>query len=366
MKKSFLFVFCLTILYSFSQVVIERANLPEVGLKQYVRMTNSADINVGTAIAEAQVWDFSALINDDLDSVQYISVEKTPYALQIGNSADFALNIDNELGSTAIPFTNNYLFMKEEDNGIFGNAIAVNALGDVVILQSDNPELIFPYPMNYGDVIYDTSEYAATITSPYPISFSRNTTKTISIDAFGSMILEEDTIEVIRVYEIANIVDDFGSITENTEHRYYFYAKNPNYQHPVVSVLQSENGNIEMVSWVSEEYDTTKTEVTDTAEAEVYDTANAITEIMELNAIEFYPNPAIDHINIQIKDHSINHLQTNVYNFLGQVVYSNSTNPNVSGHEIIIDLNNFTPGAYFIEFKDDIGRSSAARFQVSD
>ena len=53
MKKSFLFVFCLTILYSFSQVVIERANLPEVGLKQYVRMTNSADINVGSAIAEA-------------------------------------------------------------------------------------------------------------------------------------------------------------------------------------------------------------------------------------------------------------------------------------------------------------------------
>jgi hypothetical protein len=358
MKKSLLFVFCLTIFYSFSQVVIERANLPEAGLKQYVRMTNSADINIGTAIAEAQIWDFSALESDELDSVQYISVEKTPYALQIGNTADFALNIDNELGSTAIPFTNNYLFMKEEDNGIFGNAIAVNAMGDIVVLQSDNPEIVFPYPMNYGDVIYDTSEYAATITSPIMISFSRKTTKTISVDAFGSMILEEDTIEVIRVYEVANIVDDFGSITENTEHRYYFYAKNPNYQHPVVSILQSENGNIEMVSWVSEEYDTTKTEV--------YDSTNAITEIMELNMVEFYPNPAVDHINIQIKDHSINHLQTNVYNFLGQVVYSNSTNPNVTGYEVIIDLNNFTPGAYFIEFKDDMGRSSAARFQVSN
>ena len=377
MTKILLSTFCFLTLWSYGQIVISRQHLPIAGVKQHIKLLTSESntnisnaFNIGQASDQPQIWLLNPVEAEE-DSVEYMEVGQTPYANEIDTNAQFAMNLDNNLGSAATSFTDNYLFLDEYNGGLYGNAIALNAMGETVVLFAEDPELIFPFPMQYGNVFLDTSTYKGSINSVLGnIEFSRVTTKSIKVDAFGFIVLDNDSIAVIRVHEEAHIADDFGTVTNTIEHRYHFYANEPNYRHPVVSVFSGNDNVIDAISWISfpknitQEEDSTNNEDVEDSTV-IIDSSNSIFEWENQPQIVIYPNPAKDQLKININNSQLLSVDINIFNFLGQTLYHSASNFNGTSEEIYIDVLDFEPGAYFIEFKVNNQKSMVHRFQIS-
>lgn len=363
MKKFLFSLLCLVFLSSQAQITINRTNLPTAGITLNIQSLDQIDLDLGTASDQAQIWDFSSLKDGRFDSLLYLSVPATPYTDSIGSSANFALNIDGQIGG-ALPLTDNYLFLKEQENGIYGTAIAVNALGEIIVLHTENPELIYPFPIEYGLEITDTSSFNADLTSPVEMSLQRNTIKTIHADAFGSVILEGDTIEVLRVLEEAHVRDDFGTVSEAIEYRYNFYATEPNHKHPLVSVMVNQDQKIDLVTWISsinpnQSSDDTAEDSDTEGNSDDQDSTSSVAELNYLNQIEIYPNPSNGMIHLKASNGTTNIESVKVFNFIGQEVYkSNSINT------LSLDLSHLEMGTYFVEIQSENQYRSIKKIQI--
>lgn len=77
---------CLSAHYGLSQITFTSADLQESG-KTYITKTDTvSSVNIGTASASAQNWDFSTLLMHYMSGPSFDLTSSTPYASDYPNS----------------------------------------------------------------------------------------------------------------------------------------------------------------------------------------------------------------------------------------------------------------------------------------
>lgn len=83
-------------------------------------------------------------------------------------------------------------------------------------------------------------------------------------------------------------------------------------------------------------------------------TVNPFTSVNNLQndyGISIFPNPAKDHLTIELRDDRLNEITAELYNMMGTLVFYKK----VSNKTLSIDLNEFASGAYLLNVKDTEG-----------
>ena len=361
MNKKILFTFAITLLiqqFTHAQITIESTNLPSVGESYVVAKdtldTARANIDVGSASNQAQVWDFTKLapIPDGMDTVEYLDKSQSPYDMPpSADSADMLLKINNPTGLSELQglFSNAFIFLNKEQDGIYGSHVAATiGTSDIVIFNTKEPEQIYAAPITYNDSITDTAYYYGSIpNSNFLDSLTRGITKTIKVDAFGTLQLPQATFNVLRIYEVAISNDTTwmnGVPTNNTKsttYNYYFVTDSQGVNQPVVSVNVSAAGVPQQALFLYE------------------DTSTSIKKIAFNNALKLYPNPVHDLVTIETANLNGKHNLV-FYNNLGQAVFTENININGPDFKKTIQLNQLKSGIYFYDLKDAAGRQIKA------
>jgi Secretion system C-terminal sorting domain len=81
------------------------------------------------------------------------------------------------------------------------------------------------------------------------------------------------------------------------------------------------------------------------------------------NAMNVYPNPAQNEVNLQYKFDETTNLNVNVVNALGQIIYS-AKMPNIEAGTATLNVNNLTNGVYMIQITDDKQHQSVKRLMI--
>ena len=79
-----------------------------------------------------------------------------------------------------------------------------------------------------------------------------------------------------------------------------------------------------------------------------------MSEIESIGNLNIYPNPSNDLFNISFDNLMKQKIIISVHNVLGELVYVKDFNPMIGDFSTSINLQDFGPSIYFIEFKSDV------------
>lgn len=323
-----------------AQITVNKEHLPSAGDSILIATLEAeSSIDMGEASDQAQVWDFSDLEEDTTELLIYLNSENTNYSI---DGSTFALNLAIKI--SGIPIENSYMYFNEEDSGIYTKAIIANILGDDIIMESSDQELFFPHPMEYGASFEDQSRFEGSMGTR---SILRESSKTMVVDAFGTLILPGDSsYEVIRLKEIVQSTDVIKegqiplSTTTVTETRYRFFSNNSALKHPIFSAYSNNSETVQYISWIHLENNISE----------------SIDKVMQ-ETIQWksYPNPAKDELNIHLDNIKNGFYKLGTYNFIGQLISTKNIHVLDETSEVQLETNNLPNGVYFVNLSDQQG-----------
>ena len=271
MKKLVLFFAAiLNILSVQAQITVTNADMPQPGTADIVAYDTLTNVNIGTASATAQTWDFSNLLINYKKLAIY-----SPTAPYQQNAADFPGSNIYTWGPSVLfsgfyggaPLDANswgYMYWKNDITGFhivgFRGYCGIN-YGYMNVLEAPQ-ELLMGTPANYGSLFPDSARWTLKYNKnpvDYDTSYISVRKKTLTCDAFGSMTTPFGTFDVLRVHEYVIELDtisfSLGSNTyysfllkSDTLNNYMFWANGLNY--PLAIVHADKNNNVKDVEFL--------------------------------------------------------------------------------------------------------------------
>ncbi|HRK26697.1 MAG TPA: T9SS type A sorting domain-containing protein [Chitinophagales bacterium] len=230
MKKFYLLCFMLVFFAAahttYAQVSITGSDLPAVGVSKYLATSNTPDIDLGTASATAQVWNFTSLTPGNFEAVQFITPTDLPAAAdfpqatiaRVGNiNSVLGVSLGNILPVGGIPDATAY-YTKNTQGKVFIDGFTVNiTIPGIIDLGATNvnasPNDLYLSPANYGEAISGNGGYIIPIDfNGTQIGLRLNVEKSINADAFGTLQLPDFTLEVLRYNETNTVGLELGLI----------------------------------------------------------------------------------------------------------------------------------------------------------
>ena len=89
--------------------------------------------------------------------------------------------------------------------------------------------------------------------------------------------------------------------------------------------------------------------------------ATAITENTFSYAITIYPNPTRDAVTISFENLTLQNININIINSLGQKVFASTFNNHIGTFNEKVDLASFSEGLYFVKIANNDGESITQR-----
>jgi len=219
MKKHLLSsIICLISIAGFSQIVVDRSDMPVIG-----NMVVNAQDDINTVTPGNgglnQTWDFSNLVATSYDSSVFIPVQQAPnyqYYPQ-ANMAGYTLGMQDGFA---------YGFYEDSgtDIGIAGMDIqAILMPGFYMNMHiSYLTSAWFHLPYHYGDThtsTYTEVGYAAMYNNGIQLDTSKtvtHVTSQITVDGSGTLIIPTGSFPVLRVMETQQWVDSSFTLNGNT------------------------------------------------------------------------------------------------------------------------------------------------------
>lgn len=207
-----------------AQVTITGSDLPSVGTQKSVAITNAPGIDVGTASATAQNWDFSSLVPGSFALAAYTAptglegagdfptanmARTGPVNSLLGVSLGDFLPLDN------IPDAVAY-YVKNAQGKIYIDGFNLNiSIPGILDLGATsvnaNPNDLYLAPAAYGDVITNSGGYILEIDfNGTSIGLRFNISKVVNVDAFGTLQLPDYNFEVLRYNETNTVGAELG------------------------------------------------------------------------------------------------------------------------------------------------------------
>lgn len=225
MKKLLLsaLTICLITHFGLSQITFTSADLQEAG-KTYVTKTDTlSSINLGTASASTQNWDFSSLLMHYMSGPSFGLTSSTPYTSDYPNSDLFtydpAIMFGGFYGGAPVSnqgMDNGYMFWRKDVTGFWTEGFMADEgpyAGKKVWTVPQ--EMILGTPATLGSVYNNSSKWTLTYNeniSDLDTVYESHVTKSQTCDAWGSLTTPTNTYpDVIRIHEYVVKIDSAKS-----------------------------------------------------------------------------------------------------------------------------------------------------------
>ena len=208
MKKTLLlFVSTIISFYSFSQITITNADMPNTD--DTIRYSITADMNDYTLTDTNYNWDFSTLTPTGQDIYQFKSaLSINPlYVLSFGFFA-YGVKLADSIGGGPIVFKDVYNFYKKSTSKYTIEGYGAEFAGIPIPATYSDVDEVYQFPLNYGRK--DTSTFDVTLSVPTVLDLRIKGTRYNEVDGWGSITTPYGTFDAIRV---KSFIDEIDSIT---------------------------------------------------------------------------------------------------------------------------------------------------------
>ncbi len=215
MKKILLLSFLFSAVQAFSQIKIEKSDMPKVGDTLRYSNTNSrVDIS---KTGPNQVWNFKDLEPSSQGVYEYKSSLRTPYLLNFGFTA-LGLKVADTVGAGQLQLKNVYDFFNSSNSKYeaIGTGFQYASLPLPQSGKHSNSDIIYALPLEYNDNDSDTYNIEIPISlAGFPIGkLIRSGERKTVVDGWGKITTPyAKDVECIRV---KSIIDGFDSISIST------------------------------------------------------------------------------------------------------------------------------------------------------
>ncbi|MBN4072166.1 T9SS type A sorting domain-containing protein [Flavobacteriales bacterium AH-315-E23] len=244
-----------------SQITITSNLVTSGDTVMYRGIDNTPDTTITPGTTGLNTWDFSALLNDELDTLSFVDPASTPYASKFPTATICLANKDGYTYFRKIPAAMT----------IVGSALDFIGNGTLLAVQA-SPDLtfiLFPstYLTNYDDSAYFSEVLPAedlNANSYDSLVIVGSFQTVVSFDAYGTMITPFDTMDVIRqrVIELLDytvigkkylagqlLYSTLLTAETSTETRYLWWSDSAGVNYPVLEMETNSLGNANTVKF---------------------------------------------------------------------------------------------------------------------
>jgi len=323
----------------FAQIVIDKNDMPSKN--DTVRISTGLNVSFidPSKTGEDYTWDFSELTPFKQRIDTFVSVSSTPapanYLFKF--VADFALRMAGNLPFPGVPVSDPFQYYKSTDNSFNMVGFAVKMQGFGVPAVFSNPDVLYKFPLEYGDVDSSSSGVDKDISGVGYIKVDRKR-KNI-VDGWGTLTTPYGTFEVLRVKsevtEYDSIYLDAQEMGIGIPYSYTEYKwLGKNQKAPLLAVKDVIGGLIV-------EYPDVKRGSLDIKES-----------MPEISTLKSYPNPVANQVTVKFSLKQKLEASVSIINAKGEIVFEIPTgNFNKGRNKISIDLKKegLSKGVYFIK-----------------
>lgn len=348
-----LIMVCLFFTGTMAQITINFDDIIDVG--DSVELAAMDNVPAGFSPGPAgpnQVWDFSNLVADTVYTMTFIDPDSTPYAGSFPLSNIAAEGLIEGFGAEGFAYaTKNSSVLK-----IDGFAGSYDVFVDVVI-PFDPPEVMFDFPINFGDSMSQAIVLQARVESPDPLADSlwlkRVMTVNSKVDGWGQVVTPEWTGEVLRIRDERISVDTvwakvigfwlYLESETSVMHTYKYMANDAGY--PVVQFNTDETGTeYSMVNYLTG---------IDVGMQEPNDLAYM--------GFTIYPNPASQKITCIIHGDGIAG-EIAIYDMIGRTM--ERVDVGIGEKDWTFDVSDYPTGVYNVVLRGDNGKNNTKKILV--
>jgi len=325
------------------QISITSSDMPSPGdtiRKSNALGTGSVDY---TLTGENYSWDFSDLFPLYQTVDEYESVSSVPFLYQLVFIPSFVANLAQkypEVDTLGLPISDPYRFFKNTSSAFTDVGFAVTVSDIPLPLRFDSPDVIYDFPVNYGNSDSSFSGINFGIPDMGFIGIDRK--RVNEVDGWGTLTTSYGSFEVLRlkskVYETDSIYIDsvsFGYALDRVYTEYKWLANG--HETPLLQV--TEEGALVTVVWTDSVFNPS------TAIAEQY---------LSNETMSVLPNPLSSDGIISVNLTEKSKADILIYNLNGVMVKQIFSGDMVKGeNKFAINRNalNLCDGVYMVQLK---------------
>ena len=327
---------------AFSQITIEEVDLMQPGDTFLIHVDILPTIDINLETGADLTWDFTGLTNDESNYACFAPNNDLDF------NDEFSYSDFHTYGPGYIyagpgggaPLDNwGYMMFFTNPDGLYAEGFYSDYGMGYRSTFNTPAELLMPVPFSYENS-EDWSSYWEVVVDEnvmdHDTLYRRDISKNFNADAWGSIVTDYGTYNVLRTHETGISKDSiFGyvgtttyfaqEVATDTINKYYFWSKD--IRHPVLTVYCDFSNNVLRVDFLM---------------GVLYSDNNQINTSSNINV---YPNPANNNISLK----GING-DVQILDYTGRIIFTADTNNNCK-----IDISNLKQGLYFI--KDSEGNT---------
>jgi hypothetical protein len=328
------------------QITITSGDMPLPGdtvRKSNAVTTGSIDF---TLTGENYNWDFSTLFPLFQNVDEYESVSSVPLLYQIFFPA-WVANLAQkfpEADTLGLPITDPYRFFKNTSSSFTDVGFAITVSDFPVPLKFDNPDVIYDFPLSYGNV--DSSFSGVEFGLPDLGFISIDRKRVNEVDGWGTLTTSYGTFDVLRLRSTVEETDSiyidsisFGTSIDRFYTEYKWLAGG--YPTPLLQV--TEEGPVVTVAWTDSVFDPTTTIDEQHSPAKNYYIA---------------PNPMVSDANVVVKMNENSPAEITIHNLMGDAmsrIFEGTLTRGMNKIPINKFSSNLRSGIYFVKIKTPTG-----------
>ena len=210
-----------SILVAAAQITITEADMPSAGDTMRYSTAAAQDIDVLTTGAGV-TWDMSQLVPQGSGADTAVTVGSTPllYQFYFNNQilysqykADYAQK-GPSFGAQGLQVSDVYEYYKKGSDGFRNVGFGASINGVPASVRRIPIDVVYEFPMNFGDVSNSPSYFELTV--PSLLYYSQSQQRDNVVDGWGTLYLPTDTFQVLRVKSVIQhhdsvYVEQFGT-----------------------------------------------------------------------------------------------------------------------------------------------------------
>jgi hypothetical protein len=339
MKNKLLAFFAVLLFPSacFAQITINKSDMPSAGdTLRLSTSTPSQSINLNQTGAN-YTWDFSQLqpINQTIDTFFAMSaLPKSYYLFFSGGSFATHTNVPDSIGP--ITLTNVYTIYQLNSSEYGGLGVGEEIDGLPTPIAYDSLDVLYTFPLNFGDVDSSHTSYAIPIPT---IGFIGEKRKRVNeCDGWGTLTTPYGTFNVLRVKSTLESIDSiyvnalsFGISIPSVTYQYKWLAKGEG--EPILEIDAADVLDSPVITEISyRDSDRTK--------------SAGINKPASQDGLTIFPNPVSNKLNFSTTASSLVTMRLSIYSVYGIPVYHQT---DFTENTTCIDIANLPSGIYIAE-----------------
>ena len=336
MKITFIFSSLLLMSFlSFSQITITKSDIgsPDDTVRySYAIFNNNSYQDSGAN----HTWDLSNLVAFKQKTSGYYGMSNVNliYKLAFWGSANLA-SPREDIDMLGMSITESYSFYDKSNSDLRIVGAGGNINGAPIPLKYDDDDIIYRFPMDFGDLDSSDSHYSKSLASLGYIE--QDLHRVNKVDGWGTIITPHDTYQCLRlkstVYQSDSVYitsSNLGLRIPQSYTEYIWLAKGMDFPVAYAKITL----NIGFFTYIDD-----------------YIPFTSIDDNKQVNSsISISPNPSSDIVKISSSENYSNR-NISIMDISGKVVYSNS----FIEKELTINVNKWGAGMYFVIIRDDKG-----------